>query len=173
MKVQKIDNNSTFKKLLIKNPQDMPAIVYSNVVKNQGIRDLAKIMDKKGSDLILEYQKGDSVFQNPPKICFLNAKQFYNKYFNYDDKKYSDKYNKIFSIKSLKSLLPDSLLMELHLFDPYDIKEEVHRDVCDYFANIFAERKIDKFTQESDTFNKTLNKPDKQEKNSFLKRLFK
>ena len=164
MNIQKIDNRLSFQKLIIKNPHDMPMIVYSRIVRNQGIKDLAEKMGKKGSDLILEYKNNIS-----PQICFLNAKQFFNKYFNYDDIKYSKDYNKVFTVKSFENSSPEDLLYELYNFDPFDIREEVHRDVCKYFEKNFSERKTNNPAQNADSFNKTGIEPTKK---SFWQKLF-
>ena len=164
MKVQKIDNSPVFKKLVIKNPQNMPAVVYSEVVKNKQIKKLTELMNTKGKDLVLEYESEDLVYMLLPKINFLNAKQFFNKYFDYTDENYSGDYEQYYYIRAPFNKHIKGLLEELKCFNMYDIRREVHEDVCNYFEKIFAEREENKITQNSDPSDKTSDIPAKNGK---------
>ena len=168
MKIQPIDNNPVFQKLIVKNPRQMPKEVYRGIVENDGIQDLANSMQKKGMDLIAEYIKPNYNTGNarPTRSIYLyNAKQFYNKYFKYNEEPFKDEYKSIYSINSQLPNSDEQLLDELYFFDPYDIRVEVHNEICHYFNKIKEERAKEELGNK-------LQESVEPKKQSFWKRLF-
>lgn len=168
MRIQAIDNNICFQKLVIKNPQQMPKEIYQGIVENEGIRNLAQRMDNKGIDLIAEYVKVNYGRKNAltPEILLYNAKQFFNKYFKYNEEPYKNEYTSIYPIYNRRWSSDEELLEELHYFDPYDIRIAVHSDVRRYFNKIKEERA----TKE---LGNNLQESVEPKKQSLWKRLFK
>lgn len=142
MKIQSVDNNIYFQKLIVKNPKQMPKEIYQGIVENEGIRNLAQRMDNKGIDLIAEYVKVNYGRINAltPEILLYNAKQFFNKYFKYNEEPYKNEYTSIYPIYNRRWSSDEELLDELHYFDPYDIRVAVHSDVRRYFNKIKEQR---------------------------------
>lgn len=168
MKIQAIDNNICFQKLVIKNPQQMPKEIYQGLVENESICDLVQRMHNKGMNLVAEYVNVDYSCKRAfsPKIILYNAKQFFNKYFKYDEKPYKDEYTSTYPIYNNRWTSDDELLEELHYFDPFDIRIAVHSDVRRYFNKIKEQRAKEELGSK-------LQDSAESKKQPFWKRLFK